>query len=57
MQFDKNQQTIEELISKLSEAMKDQQRIIQLWPDAPLDIDLFSHLELTFDLKGDKVTT
>ena len=37
--------------------MKDQQRIVQLWPDAPQDVGVFTHLELTFDLLDDKVTT
>ena len=37
--------------------MKDQQRIVQLWPDAPADIGVFTHLELTFDLLDNKVTT
>ena len=37
--------------------MKDQQRIVEVWPNAPGDIDMFSHLELTFDLHEGKVTT
>lgn len=37
--------------------MKDQQRIAHLWPDAPADAAVFTHLELKFDLIDDKVTT
>ena len=37
--------------------MKDQQRIVQLWPGAPVETGAFTHLELTFDLLDDKVTT
>ena len=37
--------------------MKDQQRIVQLWPDAPADVGVFTHLELKFDLLDNKVTT
>jgi len=37
--------------------MQDQQRIVQLWPTAPGDHEMFSHLELSFDLQEGKVTT
>jgi len=50
LQYNDNQKTIEELISQLSVAMQDQQRIVQLWPTAPGDHEMFSHLELSFDL-------
>jgi hypothetical protein len=57
LQYNDNQKTIEELISQLSLAMKDQQRIVQLWPTAPGNHEMFSHLELSFDLAEGKVTT
>ena len=37
--------------------MKDQKRIVQLWPNAQADTPIFSHLELKFDLDDGKVTT
>lgn len=37
--------------------MKDQQRIVQLWPNAPGNHEMFSHLELKFNLNEGKVTT
>merc|ERR1712151_819300 len=57
MQYENNQKTIEELITQLSIAMKDQQRIVHLWPNAPGNHEMFSHLELKFDLQEGKVTT
>ena len=57
IKLEQNQKTIAELTAQLSEAMKDQQHILELWPNAPVDSGLFTHLEMTFDLHENKVIT
>ena len=57
VQLEQNNQNIEKLILQLGKAMKDQKRIVQLWPNAQADTPIFSHLELKFDLDDGKVTT
>ena len=49
--------SVEDLLKQLQDALKDQDHIGAMWPDARLkDREMFSHLNLSFDLTNDKVT-
>lgn len=52
-----NNASIEETLQELARLLKDQQQIKRLWPSAPTDIDLFSHLRMDIDLHDGLVTT
>ena len=41
----------------MADALKDQERLKALWPDAPTHMDLFDHLKLTFNLEEGKIKT
>lgn len=44
-------------MKQLQDALKDQDHTAAMWPDARLkDREMFSHLNLSFDLSNDKVT-
>ena len=49
--------SIEETIKRLAIALQDRQRIEAMWPGAPVDADLFAHLEMDIDLQHGTVTT
>ena len=55
-QIEDNNKTIEHAIKNLADALQDQKRIKQVWPDAPIETGVFSHMELNFDLYDGKVT-
>ena len=49
--------SVNELLKKLSEALQDQDQIEHMWPDARLkDKEMFTHLNIEFDLDGEKIT-
>ena len=52
--IDESNKTIEQAIKDLAEALQDQKRIKELWPDAPAahEVDLFSHMKFKFDLNN-----
>ena len=54
-ELERNNETIESAIKNLADALKDQERLKALWPDAPTHMDLFDHLKLTFDLEQGKI--
>ena len=56
-ELERNNETIETAIKNLADALKDQERLKALWPDAPTHMDLFDHLKLTFDLEQGKIQT
>ena len=49
-------ESIEETIRKLAIALQDRKKIEAMWPNAPVDADLFAHLELDIDLRDGEVT-
>ena len=49
--------SVNELLKKLQEALQDEDQLESLWPDARLkDKEMFSHLNIEFDLNGEKIT-
>lgn len=49
--------SVEELLAKLQEALKEEAHLEEMWPDARLkDKEMFQHLNLAFDLTEDRVT-
>ena len=54
--YELNNLSIEETIGKLAVALQDRKRIEAMWPSAPVDDNLFAHLELDVDLKEGTVT-
>jgi len=49
--------TVQDLLKQLQTALREENSLSQMWPDALIaDREMFSHLNLNFDLTNDKVT-
>ena len=48
--------SVKELLVKLQEAFQDDARIETMFPDAENDKEMFTHLNLEFDLSNSKIT-
>lgn len=47
---------MQELLKKLQEALKSEDQLVQMWPDARMqDKEMFSHLNLSFDLTDGRI--
>ena len=48
--------SVEELLVKLQDALKDDENVGKMWPDARMkDREMFSHVNLNLDLTNDKI--
>ena len=50
-----NTESIEQLLARLTKLLNDQNEINKLWPNAPANVDIFSNLNLEFNLKDGTV--
>ena len=50
-----NTESIDKLLAHLGKLLSDQNEIKKLWPNAPTNVDIFSNLNLEFDLKDGTV--
>ena len=49
--------TVQELLKKLQEALKEEAQVQEMWPDAKMkDREMFTHLNFEFDLNGGQIT-
>ena len=48
--------TVQELLKKLQEALKEEAQVQEMWPEAKMkDKEMFTHLNFEFDLNGGRI--